>query len=146
MKKYKDIGLKLTPQRLAIFKYLEGNIDHPTADKIYNDIKKDFSTMSLATVYKTLDTMKEKGYLQELTIDKDRKHYDPDTAQHHHLICIKCKKIVDIKKDFSIEVPDEYKGSFELTGTNIEFYGICPECKPRVKSRDLFSGKNERRI
>jgi len=129
MKKYKDIGLKLTPQRLAIFDYLDGNCDHPTADDIYDYIKEQFPTMSFATIYKTLESLKEKGCLQELTIDKERKHFDPDTGKHHHLICIKCKKIVDVKKDFPIEMPIGEHNSFELIDTNIEFYGICPECK-----------------
>lgn len=129
MKKYKDIGLKLTPQRIAILEYLDGNRSHPTVEKIYDDIKKKFPTMSLATVYKTLETLKEKGCLQELSIDKERKHFDPDTTHHHHLICIRCKKIVDIKKDFPVEIPDEHKDAFEITDTNIEFYGICPKCK-----------------
>ena len=129
MKKYKDIGLKLTPQRLAILDYLDDNVNHPTAEKIYADIKKKFPTMSFATVYKTLESLKEKGCLRELTIDKERKHFDPDTARHHHLICIKCKRIVDIKKEFPIEMPAGDNNTFEVIDTNIEFYGICPGCK-----------------
>ena len=59
MKKYKDIGLKLTPQRLAILDYLDKNFDHPTAEDIYADIKDKFPTMSFATVYKTLESLRE---------------------------------------------------------------------------------------
>lgn len=119
----------MTPQRLAIMEYLDGNCDHPTAEKIYEAIRERFPTMSLATVYKTLETLKENECLQELTIDRERKHFDPDTGKHHHLICIKCKRIVDIKKDFPIEVPIGEHNSFEVIDTNIEFFGICPECK-----------------
>ena len=129
MNKYKDIGLKLTPQRLAILDYLDGNFYHPTAEDIYADIREKFPTMSFATVYKTLETLKGKGCLQELTIDKERKHFDPDTGKHHHLICVTCKKIVDIKKEFPIEMPIEDHNNFEVLDTNIEFYGICPVCK-----------------
>ncbi len=129
--KYKGIKLKLTPQRIAILDYFDNNFDHPTAENVHTDIKKKFPTMSLATVYKTLDTLKEKGYLKELTIDKERKHFDPDTTQHHHLICTKCKKIVDIKKEFPIEIPIGDHNTFEIINTNIEFYGICPKCKER---------------
>jgi len=131
MNKYKDIGIKQTPQRLAILEYIDGNLDHPTAEDIYASIKEKFPTMSLATVYKTLETLKAKGYLHELTIDKERKHFDPDTTRHHHLICIKCKKIVDINKEFPIEMPIEDQNTFEVIDTNIEFYGICPVCKKR---------------
>ena len=131
MNKYKDIGLKLTPQRLAILEYLEDNCSHPTADDIYADIQIKFPTMSFATVYKTLESLKEKGCLQELTIDKERKHFDPDTTRHHHLICVTCKKIVDIYKEFPIEMTIEDQNNFEVLDTNIEFYGICPVCKKR---------------
>jgi Fur family peroxide stress response transcriptional regulator len=129
MEKYKDINLKLTPQRLAILDYLDGNKNHPSAEEIYCEIQKKFPMMSFATVYKTLDVLKQKGLLRELTIDSDRKHYDPDTRHHHHLICLKCKKIADIHCDFSIEVPDDKRSSFEVIGNHIEFYGICPDCK-----------------
>ena len=131
MNKYKDIGLKLTPQRIAILEFLDCNCSHPTADDIYADIQIKFPTMSFATVYKTLESLKEKGCLQELTIDKERKHFDPDTTRHHHLICITCKKIVDIYKEFPIEMTIEDQNNFEVLDTNIEFYGICPVCKKR---------------
>ncbi len=131
MIKFKEIGLKLTPQRLAIFEYLDGNKEHPAAEDIYNELKKKYPMMSFATVYKTLEALKNRGYLREISIDKERKHFDPDTNHHHHLICTECKKIVDIHKDFSIEIPDEQQSFFEVTESNIEFFGICPECKKK---------------
>ena len=131
MEKYRRTGLKLTPQRLAILQYLEGNTDHPSAEMIYSLVKKQYSTMSFATVYKTIEALKKSGHLLELTIDSERRRYDPETGQHHHLICVKCKKISDIKKVFSIDVPAEEKESFDIIGNHIEFYGICPECKQK---------------
>ncbi len=130
MEKYKHLGLKLTPQRLAILSYLDGNKEHPSADDIYRAMSKDFPTMSFATVYNTLETLRDKGGLLELTIDPNKKRYDPNTAPHHHLICIKCRKIVDIHKEFSISVSDEMTEGFDLIGNHIELYGICPKCKP----------------
>ena len=131
MERYRRTGLKLTPQRLAILQYLEGNTDHPSAEMIYNTVKKQFLTMSFATVYKTIEALKKSGHLLELTIDSQRRRYDPETGQHHHLICINCKKISDIHKDFSIDIPVEEKESFDIIGNHIEFYGICPECKQK---------------
>ena len=131
MEKYRRIGLKLTPQRLAILQYLEGNTDHPSAEMIYSVVKKKYPMMSFATVYKTIEALKKSGHLLELTIDSERRRYDPETGQHHHLICIQCKKISDIHKDFSIEIPLESKESFDIIGNHIEFYGICPECKQK---------------
>jgi Fur family peroxide stress response transcriptional regulator len=129
MNKYRALGLKLTPQRLAILQYLDGNRAHPSAENIYQNVKKKYPTMSYATVYNTIEALKRKGDLLELTIDPERRRYDPETRPHHHLVCMECKKIVDIFKDFSLSFPREAKGSFEAVGYHIKFYGTCPECK-----------------
>ena len=131
MKKYKEMGIKLTPQRLAIIEYLGGNRDHPSAEKIFETVRKQYPMMSFATVYNTLELLKEKGVVRELTIDPERRRYDPDTSRHHHLICTGCRKIVDIFGDFSVNLPEENERSFEVTGNHIEFYGLCPGCKER---------------
>lgn len=123
-----ETGFKLTPQRLAILEYLDGNTSHPAAEDIYREVKKRFHTMSFATVYNTLEVLKRHGGVLELTIDPERKHYDPNTALHHHLICLKCKKIVDVHTDFKINIPADQRQGFKVTGNHIEFYGICPEC------------------
>jgi len=135
MEKYRTIGLKLTPQRLAIFEYLDGNTSHPSAEEIYSAIRKKYPMISFATVYKTLEALKIKGSLTELTIDPDRRRYDPQTEPHHHLICIQCKRIVDIHKDFTVTLPEDINTSFELVGNHIEFYGMCLKCKPRNKDK-----------
>lgn len=129
MEKYRELGLKLTPQRLAILEYLDGNTDHPSADSIFQEVKKKYPMMSFATVYNTIEALKKKGDLLELTIDPERRRYDPQTKPHHHLICVECKKIVDVHKKFSINVPEEVVDEFDLIGNHIEFYGVCPECK-----------------
>ena len=67
--KYKDKGLRLTPQRIAILKYLDGNTSHPTADNIYRDLKQTNPTLSFATVYNTMQTLREHGEVMEITID-----------------------------------------------------------------------------
>ncbi|MBI5102641.1 MAG: transcriptional repressor [Nitrospirae bacterium] len=127
--KYKDLGLKLTPQRLAILDCLEGNISHPSAEDIYKEVSAKFPTMSFATVYTTLATLKQKGRVAEITIDPDKKRFDPNTERHHHLICTKCRKVVDIFDVYDIEPPKGRCGDFEITGNHIEFYGCCPECR-----------------
>ncbi len=136
MEKYKDIGLKLTPQRLAILDYLDGNKEHPSAEDIYKGVSKRFPTMSFATVYNTLEALRQRGGILELTIDPDKKRFDPNTKPHHHLICVKCKKIVDIYNNYKLAVPEDKTEGFELVGNHIEFYGICPKCK---NSKELRS-------
>lgn len=132
MQKYKNIGLKLTPQRLAVLSYLEDNTDHPSADEIHKAVSVQHPTMSLATVYNTLDTLREKGYVMELSIDPGKKRFDPNTELHHHLICQSCKRVRDVQMEFNIDLPEAMKGNFRITGNHIEFYGICPVCRAKT--------------
>ena len=138
MKKYKNMSLKLTPQRLAILEYLEGNKDHPSASDIYNAVSDRFPTMSFATVYNTLKALRGKENIQELSIDPDKKRFDHNMVRHHHLICVNCRKIIDIDTVFELGLSDPQKHGFQITGNHIDFYGICPECaknKERVEKR-----------
>jgi Fur family peroxide stress response transcriptional regulator len=127
--KYRNIGFKLTPQRLAILDYLDGNALHPSAEDIYKAVSKKFPTISLATVYTTLGALKDKGNVLELTIDPDKKRYDPETALHHHLICISCKRIIDIPAANMMGLPDTTGHDFSIIDSHVEFHGLCPECK-----------------
>lgn len=127
--KYKDIGMKLTPQRLAVLEYLEGNRSHPSAEDIYRAVKKKYPTMSFATVYNILETLKEKGLVQELNIDPQKKRFDPDTSPHHHLICTGCGKVIDISLEQIPEISEEALGGFEIQRVHMEFYGLCQDCK-----------------
>lgn len=128
MERYKNIGIKLTPQRLAILSYLDGNKDHPSASNIHAEVSIRFPTMSIATVYNTIDILKQHGDILELTIDPDKKRFDPNTQLHHHLICVSCKKIIDIYRRYDLSLSDLEKASFEITGNHVEFYGKCPAC------------------
>ncbi len=131
VEKYRDLHIKLTPQRLAILNYLNGNKTHPSAEDIFRAVQKQFPTMSFATVYNTLEALKNKGTVQELKIDPNKKRYDPDNTKHHHLICHKCKNIIDIHKDFKLNLSEEMTEGFEVLGNSIEFYGLCQKCKKK---------------
>ena len=89
-------GLKATPQRIAIFKALEGNKNHPSAEDVYNLIRKDFPTVSLTTVYRTLETLVRMGELAELSMLKGVANYDPDTSSHHHIVCTSCGRCAKV--------------------------------------------------
>ena len=122
MQRQKYKGLQLTAQRLAILDYLEGNKEHPSAKDIYKKVSKKFPTMTFATVYKTLAALVEKGYLVELNIEADKRRYDPNTEPHHHLICTRCKKILDIQRNFNFDIPDRDREGFEIIGNSINFF------------------------
>jgi Fur family peroxide stress response transcriptional regulator len=129
MHKHRDKGLKLTPQRIAILDYLEGNGRHPSAEDIYRSVQKKFPTMSLATVYATLAALKEKQKVTELTIDPEKKRYDPRMASHNHLICIVCKQIVDVAAADFYGRPIREEQGFKIIAVHTEFHGLCPDCR-----------------
>ena len=126
MEKYSHSHLRLTPQRIAILDYLEGNKSHPSAEDIYRAVVKKFPTVSLATVYNTLSTLERRGRLLKLSIDPSKARYDPNAFPHHHLICTHCKMIEDVDTHYRFALPDT---DFEVTGSHVEFYGTCPKCK-----------------
>ncbi len=125
---------KRTPQRLAILDYLDGNTAHPSAEDIYRAVAKRYYSMSFATVYNTLNTLSQAGVVRELTIDPDRKRYDPDTTMHHHLICVTCRKIVDVPGEVGVAVPEGVATDYTILGSHVEFYGQCPSCRKKKRA------------
>jgi len=133
LKFYKSLGLKLTPQRLAILEYLENNRSHPSAEDIYNALKPRFPSMSFATVYNTMEVLVKKGLVKELSVESTRKRFDPFTHPHHHFFCKSCKKVIDVGTiKNNIKIPEELKDC-ELSEYQIIFFGLCPECKSKSK-------------
>ena len=129
---YRDAGIKLTPQRLAILKFLEGNTSHPSAEDIFNAIKGDFPTLSFATVYNTIDSLRKGGRILELSIDPSRKHYDPNTEPHHHIICSSCGRIGDIFDDsIEIDLARLKPAGFTISSWSLHFSGTCDTCRKR---------------
>jgi len=139
LKKYRDIGVKMTPQRLAILEIMEGNRSHPSAREVYNELLKVHPTASFATVYNTLEMLKRLGMIRDLTIDRACVRYDPDVTSHHHAICSRCGRIFDVSEDDvpKIEAPSGLTEAFEVTGHHIEFYGTCTQCSGSAVSDAL---------
>ncbi|MFN3406974.1 MAG: Fur family transcriptional regulator [Caldimicrobium sp.] len=127
---YKNLGLKLTPQRLAILEYLEQTREHPSAEDIYNALKDRFPSMSFATIYNTLEVLIKKGLVKELPLDSSKKRFDPFTHPHHHFVCKKCGKIMDVEKHFDIAIPDDLN-DVEIEEFQVVFTGLCKECKEK---------------
>ena len=129
--RYKGKGFKLTPQRLAILKFLEGNTSHPTAEEIYKEIRRKYPTVSFATVYNTIEALRGRGEVMEITIDPERKHFDPNPSPHHHIMCTVCKRVSDIFVDYSgaLGLPEEVCREFTVTSNHVDFYGICSKCR-----------------
>jgi len=127
--------MRLTPQRLAVLEYLEGNKAHPSASDIYKAVSEKHPMMSIATVYNTLEILREKQQALELFIDPQRKRFDPNTKPHHHLICVECRAIIDVERNFALDLTDGEKCNYEIVGNHVDFYGVCPKCKRGKKSK-----------
>ena len=132
-KKREYPAIRLTPQRLAILEYLEGNKSHPSASDIYKAISQKYPTISFATVYNTVDSLREKKKVLELSIDPQKKRFDPNTEPHHHLMCVECKAIIDIPRNFALDLTESERRNFEIIGNHVDFYGVCPRCKKKTK-------------
>ncbi len=126
----REKGLNVTYQRIKIFESLNQIDTHPTAEEIYQIVKKEYPSISLATVYKTLETFAENDLISKVTPLHDLARYDGNTSPHHHLVCIKCKRIIDVhgEKLNDIKIPKSAKNGFQLLGYRIQFEGICNNC------------------
>ena len=131
IQKLRDNGHKITPQRLAIVKIVAKSEGHPSVEDIYDQIKKDFPTMSLATVYRNIVLIKSLGEVLELGFPDGSNRYDGNKpTPHPHAICIKCKKIVDPDLDSLDEVKNEVEleTKFKILNHRLDFFGICSNC------------------
>jgi Fur family peroxide stress response transcriptional regulator len=129
--KLKDNGYKITPQRLAIVKILAESESHPSVENIHDLIKNDFPTMSLATVYRNILLFKSLGEVLELGFPDGSNRYDGNKPYPHpHVICIKCKKIVDPDLDSLDEMKREValETNFKILNHRLDFFGICSNC------------------
>lgn len=135
LRTYGIATFKRTSQRLAIIEHLAGNTSHPSAEEIFRAVSKKNPAMSFATVYNTLNMLVQAGVIRELTIDPERKRYDPDTSSHHHLMCSECRKVVDIMAAIPVEVPKGLAGDFAITGSSISFSGTCGPCRRRKRKK-----------
>lgn len=131
IQKLKDHGHRITPQRLAIVKFLAKSDGHPSVEDIHVRIKKDFPTMSLATVYKNILLIKSLGEVLELGFPDGSNRYDGNKPNPHpHVICIKCKKIVDPDLENLNEMKKEVESEthFKILNHRLDFFGICSHC------------------
>jgi Fur family peroxide stress response transcriptional regulator len=131
VKKLKESGHKLTPQRLAVVKILAHSQGHPNVEQIYEQIKSDFPTMSLATVYRNVMLLKSLGEILELGFPDGSNRYDGNKPYPHpHVICIKCKKVIDPDldslKDMTSEIAAET--GFKILTHRLDFFGYCRDC------------------
>ncbi|MFN2436646.1 MAG: Fur family transcriptional regulator [Desulfotignum sp.] len=132
IRKLRDHGHKITPQRLAIAKIVAVSNGHPSVEAIYEQVRKDFPTMSLATVYRNIFILKSLGEILELGFPDGGNRYDGNRPfPHPHVICVKCGKVVDPVLDSLDEMKKEVaeETEFAILTHRLDFFGICRHCQ-----------------
>lgn len=125
----RDEGMAVTPQRIAIFRALVSSDDHPSPEMLHQRVKKTMPSLSLATIYKTLDALAEMGLVEEVSPVGDVKRYDGNHRPHHHLVCVKCKKVIDFYSDsFDAITPPRGMDGFVPQALTVQIKGTCARC------------------
>lgn len=127
---FKEKKLKLTPQRIAVYKYLQSTKEHPSAETIYKTLQVNYPTMSLATIYKALKTLVEVNLIQEINVGEGNFRYDGNTSPHPHIQCIHCGKVDDVEGVCFTDLNDKIKDyvDYKVLSNQVYFYGICKDC------------------
>jgi len=127
---FRSRGLKVTPQRQAIFRALGESAVHPTAELVYEVVSSEMPTISLRTVYQTLNDLAAMGELHAVDIRTGSTRFDPNLDPHHHLVCDDCGRIIDVPAASEVPVPRRGAAEgFEVTTTEIVFRGRCADCR-----------------
>jgi Fur family peroxide stress response transcriptional regulator len=132
----RERGLRITPQRIAVFETVAGLGSHPSAEEVYRRVSERIPNISFDTVHRTLRTFAELGIIEFVETVSGIKRYDPVTEQHHHLHCIRCGKILDFfHTDFDdLRIPAIVKKDFQVLRSRVSVSGICGECREKTGS------------
>lgn len=124
---------RMTKQRKMILKVIKNTNTHPTADWIYEQVKKDISNISLGTVYRNLKLLAEMGKIQVLDFGSSYSRFDGNPENHYHFTCDECERVydLDIPKDNNINKELTNTTPFEIERHRMEFYGLCPDCQDK---------------
>jgi Fur family transcriptional regulator, peroxide stress response regulator len=123
-------NLKMTPQRMAIYRGIVDSTEHPTVDGMFQTVKKEFPNISYDTVSRTMLTFAQIGIVDLVETYGGAKRFDPNVTDHHHLHCVSCGKILDFYNDHynNLEIPDEIGQQFKVLSSRVVLKGICDNC------------------
>jgi Fur family peroxide stress response transcriptional regulator len=132
----KAAGVKLTHQRLEVFREVAASLEHPDADTIFQEVRRRVPTVSLDTVYRTLWLLDDLGLIRTLSPRRESVRFDANLKHHHHYVCVHCGLARDFESaDLNIlRVPDAVKSLGSVSGTQVEVRGICERCLKRVRA------------
>ena len=129
----KHPNLRMTRQRRVILEELRKVKTHPSADEIYEIVRKRLPRISLGTVYRNLEILSESGDIQKLEPGSSLKRFDGDPTDHCHIRCVRCDRIADVPMapDLKIDLARVNSTDFEIIGHRLEFLGMCPICSDK---------------
>lgn len=135
-------GYKVTAPRLRVINGLiEHQAKHRTVEELYDDINREHPPIGLATVYRTLNLLYELGMVTKLELNDGFDRYelaDASDHQHHHLLCSRCQRIIEVREDFldDLEHKLEANYAFHVTGHHVKFFGLCEACYKKVENNE----------
>jgi Fur family peroxide stress response transcriptional regulator len=132
--KCREHGLKVTPQRVVIYKELVKSKDHPNAEVLFNRVRNTFPDISFDTVHRTLLSFAEIGIIDIVEGYGEPRRYDPDIKNHHHFRCVNCGTIIDFAEESyaSIKVPQEIERKFIVLNKKVLLEGYCHKCRKKI--------------
>ena len=131
VQKLRAHGIAVTPQRLAVLASLEQRDDHPSAEKIYQEVRRQLPAISFNTVYKTLEILCHKGLITKVNPLHEVARYDGETGRHVHLVCRRCHTIADLHRQPEAQptwAPEELQG-FRVERQSLALWGLCARCQ-----------------
>jgi Fur family peroxide stress response transcriptional regulator len=140
-------GLALTVQRRVILEALLDRTDHPTADRIFDEVKERVAGISRTTVYRVLETLARVGIITKVCHVGTGVRFDPKTERHHHLVCLQCHKVIDLEDGRldALPMPAVRPRGFEISDFSIYFRGVCRECRTRSAATGRAAGQRSKR-
>lgn len=126
--------LRMTNQREIILSELRQCITHPSADELYERVKKKLPRISLATVYRNLEILSEAGTIGKIEISGRQKRFDWEVGPHNHIYCVRCHRVdnIELAECGQKNLRPESSRGYQISGCRIEFTGICPECQKKI--------------
>lgn len=127
----KELGIKVTPQRIAIYKELASTDQHPSTETIYKKIKDYYPNISLTTVYRTLETFEKLGLISVVNVLYNAARYDANLDPHHHIVCTECKKVEDVYDESlnNLDISNKTLGDYKVEGYSLLLSGVCTSCR-----------------
>jgi Fe2+ or Zn2+ uptake regulation protein len=130
---FRDRGLRVTPQRQAIFRLLHGNDRHPTVDALHEAARLEMPTISLKTVYQTVHDLEALGQVSLLDLGTGSVRVDPNVeSDHHHVVCSSCGLVTDVEIAELPKLPARYRKEFHSDAVDVIFRGVCNDCAARI--------------